>query len=392
MIDYNQIISRRVQTMQPSGIRKFFEMLGNRPDVISLTVGQPDFVTPFHIRQAGMRSIENGKTWYTENLGMRALREEISAYLLRRFSLRYDPCKEIMVTVGGSEAIDVALRTLIEPGDEVILPQPAFVCYRPLAELYGAKIVSIETQQKDAYKLTPAALRQAITPHTKLLVLPYPNNPTGAILTREELCALADVLCGTNVMVLADEIYAELTYGMQHASIASIDGMWERTVLVSGFSKAWAMTGWRLGYLCAPREIISQIYKIHQYGIMCAPTASQFAAIEALRNGDEDVEQMKAQYNRRRVLLLDGLRDLGVSCFEPQGAFYAFPHIAPSGETSEQFCSRLLEQAGVAIVPGSAFGVGGEGCARISYAYSVSHIAQALERIAAFFERENKRG
>ena len=389
MIDYNQIISRRVQTMQPSGIRKFFEMLGNRPDVISLTVGQPDFVTPFHIRQAGMRSIENGKTWYTENLGMRALREEISAYLLRRFSLRYDPCKEIMVTVGGSEAIDVALRTLIEPGDEVILPQPAFVCYRPLAELYGAKIVSIETQQKDAYKLTPAALRQAITPHTKLLVLPYPNNPTGAILTREELCALADVLRGTNVMVLADEIYAELTYGMQHASIASIDGMWERTVLVSGFSKAWAMTGWRLGYLCAPREIISQIYKIHQYGIMCAPTSSQFAGLEALRNGDDDILMMKEEYLKRKNYIMSRLKEMNIPCYNPKGAFYCFLNISKFGYTSEQFALRLMKEAKVIIIPGTAFGERGEGFLRLSYAYSLDELKEALNRIEKFLKDNN---
>ena len=378
--------------MQPSGIRKFFEMLGDRPDVISLTVGQPDFVTPYHIREAAIRSIENGKTWYTANLGMPALREQISAYLARRFSLSYDAKKEILVSVGGSEAIDIALRALIEPGDEVILPLPAFVCYAPLAELYGAVVKKVITKEENAYKITPQELRAAITPRTKLLILPYPNNPTGAILTRQELQALADVLRGTNVMVLSDEIYAELTYGMQHTSIAAIDGMRERVILVSGFSKAWAMTGWRLGYLCAPREIVSQIYKIHQYGIMCAPTASQFAAIEAMKNGDEDVLRMTAEYNRRRIMILDAFQKIGIQCFEPQGAFYVFPHIAPPGQSSEQFCRRLLDEAGVAIVPGSAFGEGGEGCARISYAYSVSHISQALERIASFMEKEKARG
>lgn len=392
MIEYDKVIAGRVRTMQPSGIRKFFEMLGDRPDVISLTVGQPDFVTPYHIREAAIRSIENGKTWYTANLGMPALREQISAYLARRFSLSYDAEKEILVSVGGSEAIDIALRALIEPGDEVILPLPAFVCYAPLAELYGAVVKKVITKEENAYKITPQELRAAITPRTKLLILPYPNNPTGAILTRQELQALADVLRGTNVMVLSDEIYAELTYGMQHTSIAAIDGMRERVILVSGFSKAWAMTGWRLGYLCAPREIVSQIYKIHQYGIMCAPTASQFAAIEAMKNGDEDVLRMTAEYNRRRIMILDAFQKIGIQCFEPQGAFYVFPHIAPQGQSSEQFCRRLLDEAGVAIVPGSAFGEGGEGCARISYAYSVSHISQALERIASFMEKEKARG
>lgn len=392
MIEYDKVIAGRVRMMQPSGIRKFFEMLGDRPDVISLTVGQPDFVTPYHIREAAIRSVENGKTWYTANLGMPALREQISAYLARRFSLSYDAKKEILVSVGGSEAIDIALRALIEPGDEVILPLPAFVCYAPLAELYGAVVKKVITKEENAYKITPQELRAAITPRTKLLILPYPNNPTGAILTRQELQALADVLRGTNVMVLSDEIYAELTYGMQHTSIAAIDGMRERVILVSGFSKAWAMTGWRLGYLCAPREIVSQIYKIHQYGIMCAPTASQFAAIEAMKNGDEDVLRMTAEYNRRRIMILDAFQKIGIQCFEPQGAFYVFPHIAPPGQSSEQFCRRLLDEAGVAIVPGSAFGEGGEGCARISYAYSVSHISQALERIASFMEKEKARG
>lgn len=392
MIEYDKVIAGSVRMMQPSGIRKFFEMLGDRPDVISLTVGQPDFVTPYHIREAAIRSIENGKTWYTANLGMPALREQISAYLARRFSLSYDAKKEILVSVGGSEAIDIALRALIEPGDEVILPLPAFVCYAPLAELYGAVVKKVITKEENAYKITPQELRAAITPRTKLLILPYPNNPTGAILTRQELQALADVLRGTNVMVLSDEIYAELTYGMQHTSIAAIDGMRERVILVSGFSKAWAMTGWRLGYLCAPREIVSQIYKIHQYGIMCAPTASQFAAIEAMKNGDEDVLRMTAEYNRRRIMILDAFQKIGIQCFEPQGAFYVFPHIAPPGQSSEQFCRRLLDEAGVAIVPGSAFGEGGEGCARISYAYSVSHISQALERIASFMEKEKARG
>ena len=384
MIDYEKVLSERVRAMPPSGIRRFFEMLGDRQDVISLTVGQPDFVTPWHIREAGIRSIESGKTWYTANLGLPELRREIAAYLERRFRLSYDGASEIMVTVGGSEAIDTTLRALIEQGDEVILPQPSFVCYEPLARLYGAEVITVDTKEEDAFKLTPEQLAAAITPKTKLLILPYPNNPTGAILTEEELQGLASVLRNTDVMILSDEIYGELTYGRRHTSIAQIEGMRERTILCSGFSKAYAMTGWRLGYLAAPAPLMKQIYKIHQYGIMCASTASQFAAIEALRAGDEDIENMKAQYNRRRILLTEGLRELGFSCFEPEGAFYVFPGVAQNGESSETFCKRLLDEAGVAVVPGSAFGKCGDGYARISYAYSVDHIKEALERIEKF--------
>ena len=384
MIEYDKVIAGRVRMMQPSGIRKFFEMLGDRPDVISLTVGQPDFVTPYHIREAAIRSIENGKTWYTANLGMPALREQISAYLARRFSLSYDAKKEILVSVGGSEAIDIALRALIEPGDEVILPLPAFVCYAPLAELYGAVVKKVITKEENAYKITPQELRAAITPRTKLLILPYPNNPTGAILTRQELQALADVLRGTNVMVLSDEIYAELTYGMQHTSIAAIDGMRERVILVSGFSKAWAMTGWRLGYLCAPREIVSQIYKIHQYGIMCAPTASQFAAIEAMKNGDEDVLRMTAEYNRRRIMILDAFQKIGIQCFEPQGAFYVFPSIAPYRIPSGEFCRRMIREAGLAVTPGFCFG--SDQHIRLTYCYGDEALKEGLDRLAAFLQ------
>ena len=390
-MNYERVLCERVRKVPPSGIRRFFDIVSEMKDVISLGVGEPDFTTPWRCSDAAIYSLRTGHTHYTSNRGLKELTRLISEYEAR-FGVRYDPATEVMVTVGASEGIDLALRALIEPGDEVILPLPAFVCYAPLAELYGAVVKKVITKEENAYKITPQELRAAITPRTKLLILPYPNNPTGAILTRQELQALADVLRGTNVMVLSDEIYAELTYGMQHTSIAAIDGMRERVILVSGFSKAWAMTGWRLGYLCAPREIVSQIYKIHQYGIMCAPTASQFAAIEAMKNGDEDVLRMTAEYNRRRIMILEAFREIGIQCFEPQGAFYVFPHIAPPGQSSEQFCRRLLDEAGVAIVPGSAFGEGGEGCARISYAYSVSHISQALERIASFMEKEKARG
>lgn len=389
MLDYSKILSNKIVDIKPSGIRKFFDMLNGRDDVISLTVGQPDFPTPWHISEQAIKSIENNKTYYTANSGLLPLREAIADYLARRFSLSYYPENEIIVTVGGSEAIDVSFRALINPGDEVILPQPAFVCYEPIVELCGGKPIIVNTKAENNFKLTPAELKAAITDKTKLLVLPFPNNPTGAILTKEDLEGIAEVLRPTNIAVLSDEIYAELTYGKKHVSIASLDGMRERTIIASGFSKAYAMTGWRLGYLCAPKEIVTQMYKIHQYGIMCAPTASQFAGIEAMINGDDDIEYMKAQYNRRRVMLLDGFRDLGLPCFEPEGAFYAFPHITDEsfGMNSEEFCERLLNEAGVAIVPGSAFGACGEGFARVSYAYSVRHLEQALERMSEFLKK-----
>ena len=387
MVNYDSMLSRKIVKVKPSGIRKFFDMLNGMEDVISLTVGQPDFATPWHISEQAIRSIEANKTYYTANSGLLQLREAIARYLERRFALSYHPENEIIVTVGGSEAIDVAFRALIDPGDEVILPQPAFVCYEPIVELCGGKPVIINTKAENSFKLTPEELKAAITDKTKLLVLPFPNNPTGAIMTAQELEGIAAVLRGTNIAVLSDEIYAELTYGRKHASIAALDGMRERTVLVSGFSKAYAMTGWRLGYLCAPKEIVKQMYKIHQYGIMCAATASQFAGIEAMENGDEDIEYMKAEYNRRRVMLLEGFSSLGLSCFEPEGAFYAFPNIAVGGMDSETFCERLLHEAGVAIVPGTAFGKCGEGFARVSYAYSVRHIEQALERMDDFLKK-----
>ncbi|MCR5683125.1 MAG: aminotransferase class I/II-fold pyridoxal phosphate-dependent enzyme [Clostridiales bacterium] len=383
-MDYERILSRTAQEIKPSGIRKFFDLLGDMKDVIALTVGQPDFVTPWHIRVSAIESLEKGKTYYTSNSGTLELRTEIAAYTARRFGLTYDPKDEIIVTVGGSEAIDIAMRAIVNPGDEVIVAQPSFVCYGPIASLAGGTPVFLETREKDCFKLTPEALRAAITPKTKLLVLPFPNNPTGAIMTAEDLEGIAEILRGTDIMVLSDEIYCELTYGREHVSIASLDGMRERTVIVNGFSKTYAMTGWRMGYTLAPREISKQMLKIHQYAIMCAPSAPQFAALEALRNGDEDVAMMRAEYNRRRRYLVGGLRGMGIDCFQPEGAFYVYPNISRFGLSSEEFCQKLLYEGGVAIVPGTAFGDCGEGFARISYAYSVEHIAKALDRIEKF--------
>ena len=390
MIDYASLIPSHVQDIKPSGIRKFFDLVSSNPQAISLTVGEPDFVTPWHIRMAGIDSLEKGKTYYTANAGLAELRQEIAGYLDRRFGVKYDPMKEIIVTVGGSEAIDITFRSLLEPGDEVIIPQPAFVCYEPLARMAGGVPVIIETKEENNFKLTAAELRAALTPKTKLLVLPYPNNPTGAIMTKEDLVALEEVLRGTNVLILSDEIYAELTYGREHCSCAAVPGLTERTILASGFSKAYAMTGWRMGYLCAPAPLAAQMLKLHQFGIMSAPTTAQFAAIEAMRNGDEDVAMMRAEYNRRRRYLTSGLRALGMPCFEPEGAFYVFPNISGFGLTSEQFCQRLLTEFDVAIVPGGAFGACGEGFARISYAYSVEHISKALDRMEAFVKTLRK--
>ncbi|MBQ7386835.1 MAG: aminotransferase class I/II-fold pyridoxal phosphate-dependent enzyme [Clostridia bacterium] len=386
-MDYTSMISDTLKDIKPSGIRKFFDLLSNMQDVTALTVGQPDFVTPWHIREAAITSLEEGKTYYTSNAGTVELREAISRYMERRFSLKYNAKSEIFVTVGGSEAIDVAIRALVNPGDEVILPTPSFVCYGPIAKMAGATVVEVPTYARDGFKLTPDALRAAITPKTKLLILPYPGNPTGAVLRREELLAIAEVLRGTNIAVLSDEIYAELTYGERHVSIASIDGMWERTILVSGFSKAYAMTGWRLGYVCAPAPLLSQMLKLHQYAIMCAPTASQFAAVEAMERGDSDVSEMCAEYNRRRAFIYEGLRDIGLDAVLPEGAFYIFPSIERFGLSSEEFCERLLYEEKCAIVPGTAFGEVGEGFARISYAYSTRHIAEALEKIERFIRK-----
>lgn len=391
MINYDNVLSTRAAGIKPSGIRKFFDLLDGRDDVISLTVGQPDFVTPWHIREKAIRSIEDGKTYYTANSGLPELRRAIADYLNRRFSLSYDSKNEIIVTVGGSEAIDMAMRAIIDPGDEVIIPMPSYVCYEPMTQLLGAVPVTINTKSENAFKLTAQELKKAITPRTKALILPFPNNPTGAVLDAEDVKEIAEVLKNTDIAVISDEIYAELTYGRRHVSIASVPGMRERTVLVSGVSKAYAMTGWRLGYIVAPKEITRQILKIHQYAIMCAPTASQFAAVEAFDNSDEDIEYMRAQYNRRRTMLLEGLETIGLPCFEPRGAFYVFPQVTQDCKmTSEEFCNRLLNENSLAIVPGTAFGECGEGFARLSYAYSVKHIAGALERLEDFVKKIEK--
>ena len=387
MIDYTNILSQRVQKLKPSGIRKFFDMLGDMDDVISLTVGQPDFQTPWHIREVGIETLEKGGSYYTSNSGLFTLREEISKYLNRRFNLSYDPKDEIIVTIGGSEAIAVSLRALIDPGDEVIITSPCFVCYEPDVIMAGGVPVILNTEEKDKFKLTPEKLESAITEKTKLLILPFPNNPTGAVMTRQELEAVAKIIIKHNLVVLSDEIYAELTYGFKHTSIAEINGMRERTVLVNGLSKSYAMTGWRIGYVCAPKELERQILKLHQFEIMCAPTVSQYAATEAVKNGDDDIEYMKAEYNRRRNFIVKGLRDIGLSCFEPEGAFYVFPCISGFGLTSEDFCEKLLFEGKVAIVPGTAFGECGEGFARISYAYSVEHIEASLEKMDKYLRK-----
>ena len=387
MIDYSKVLSGKVVEMKPSGIRKFFDILNEVPGVISLTVGEPDFKTPWHVREAAISSLEKGKTAYTSNTGLLEFRKQISSYLERRFDVSYDPSNEMIITVGGSEAIDLAIRAIVEPGDEVLIVEPAYVCYVPMTELSGGVPVVIPTRVEDKFKLTPELLRKYITPKTKMLILPYPNNPTGAIMTEEDLRKIADVIKDTNIVVLTDEIYGELTYGRRHFSFAAIPEMWDRTIYVGGFSKSYAMTGWRLGYVCAPKEITKQMLKIHQYAIMCAPTMSQYAGIEAVMNGDEDIEYMKDCYNQRRRMLLSGLNEIGLSCFEPEGAFYVFPRIGEYGLSSDEFCERLLYEEKCAIVPGNAFGASGEGFARISYAYSVEHISRAIDRIDKFLKR-----
>ena len=384
MINYQDLFSRSAAGLKPSGIRKFFSIAAEMENVISLGVGEPDFKTPWVIRKAGMDSLDRGNTWYTANSGLVALQEEITKYLSRRFDLQYDT-KEVLVTVGGSEAIDLAVRAFINPGDEVLLPEPCFVAYAAIVELCGGVVVPIITRQEDEFRLTAQALRDAITPQTKMLVFPFPSNPTGGVMPRENLLEIAEVLHGTDIMVLSDEIYAELNYGENHVSIASLDeDMHARTVVVNGFSKAYAMTGWRLGYAAAPQPIIDVMYKIHQYAIMCAPTTSQYAAIEALRSCDDEVAKMVASYNTRRRLMVSRLNEIGLSCFDPGGAFYAFPSIQSTGMTSLEFCEKLLQAERVALVPGSAFGAGGEGFVRICYAYSMEHIMEALKRIERF--------
>jgi len=386
-VNINDVISTRAASIPPSGIRKFFDIVSEMKDAISLGVGEPDFVTPWHIRESGIYSLEKGSTHYSSNTGVLELRQEISKYLTRKFNIEYDPTNQIIVTVGGSEAIDIAMRSVINPGDEVLIPEPSFVCYKPCTVLAGGVPVPITTTAKDNFKLTPEALKAAITPKTKLLVLPYPNNPTGGVMEKEDLEKIAAVLRDTNIVVLSDEIYAELTYGHKHVSIASLPGMYERTVIVSGFSKAYAMTGWRLGYVTGPKELISVMLKIHQYAIMCAPTTSQYAAIDALRNGDEDIDYMREEYDNRRRLVIKSFREMGLDCFEATGAFYVFPSIKSTGMTSQDFCEKLLNDQKVAVVPGDAFGESGEGHIRASYCYSIKNLTTALERIDRFINK-----
>ncbi len=386
MIDYSKILNPTVVEMKPSGIRRFFDLAAEMDDVISLGVGEPDFKTPWAIRNAGIEALEKSRTRYTANSGMIQLRAEIAAWLSRKYGLEYEPEKEILLTVGGSEAIDAAIRATVKEGDEVIIIQPSYVCYEPMTRLSGGVPVIIETKAEDSFRVTAEQLKNAISEKTKLLILPYPCNPTGAVMGKEDLEAIAEVLRGTDILVVSDEIYSELTFGTTHVSPASIEGMKERTIVVNGFSKAFSMTGWRLGFACGPREIMQQIIKIHQYAIMCAPTVSQYAAIEALKNCDEAVEEMKAEYNRRRRLIVDGFNRIGLTCREPKGAFYAFPCISSTGLTSEEFCEKLLYSKKVAVVPGPAFGKGGEGFVRASYCYSTEHILEAIRRIGEFVE------
>ena len=387
MVDYEQLLSDRVKIVKPSGIRRFFDAAAAMPDAISLGVGEPDFETPWQIRRAGIQSLEKGQTFYTSNWGLAELRSQIAGLARRKYQLCYDADKEILVTVGGSEAIDNAIRALVNPGDEVLIPEPSFVCYTPLTQMAGGTPVPLPTLAKDQFKRTPDRLRAAITPRTKLLILPYPNNPTGAIMTRDELEAVAAVLRDTNIIVISDEIYCSLTYGAApHVCFAELDGMRERTIVVDGFSKSYAMTGWRLGWAMGPKELMRHICKIHQFGIMSAPTTAQFAGIEAIRTGEDDIERMRTQYDIRRRYLLGELRSMGLTCFEPQGAFYAFPSIASTGLSSEAFCERLLHEQQVAVVPGSAFGKSGDGHVRISYSYSMNHLREACFRMRKFLQ------
>ena len=380
-------LNKIITSIPPSGIRKFFDIANEMQDVISLGVGEPDFDTPWHIREEGIYSLEKGRTFYTANAGLRDLRVEIHNYLERRCHVSYDPDKEIVVTVGGSEGIDIAMRAMLDPGDEVLIPQPCYVSYVPCAVLAGGVPVAIELEEKDQFCLTPEKLLEKITPKTKLLVLPFPNNPTGAVMNHRQLEEIAKIVIEHDLFVLSDEIYSELTYGEEeHVTIASLPGMQERTVLINGFSKAFAMTGWRLGYACGPAEIIEQMTKLHQYAIMCAPTLSQYGAIEAVKNSDEEVENMVKQYNQRRRFLLSELERLGLDCFEPGGAFYVFPSIKKTGMTSEEFATKLLESQKLAVVPGNAFGRSGEGFIRISYAYSIDNLKEGIRRIEEFLK------
>ena len=379
-----EMLSAKVRGIAPSGIRKFFDIVNEMPDAISLGVGEPDFDTPWHIRTAGIESLERGRTFYTSNSGLMPLRQEICAYLKRRVNVSYDPASETLITIGGSEAVDIALRELLDPGDEVLIPQPSYVSYLPCTVLADGKPVTIELKEENAFKLTREELLSAITPKTKVLILPFPNNPTGAVMGKEELEALTDVIIEKDLFVISDEIYSELSYHGDHVTIASLPGMQERTLLINGFSKAYAMTGWRLGYACGPAWLLREMTKIHQFAIMCAPTTSQYAAVDALRNGDKDVEMMRDAYDQRRRYLMKRFEEMGLPCFEPHGAFYCFPNIQKYGMTSEDFATRLLEEEKVAVVPGTAFGDCGEGFLRISYAYSLDSLKEALARIENF--------
>ena len=391
MIDYSTLINKKLSGIKPSGIRRFFDIANEMDHVISLSIGEPDFTTPWHVRQEGIESLRKGHTWYAPNSGFAELRSQISNYYARRFNVEYNPDNEVLVTVGGSEAIDICLRALIEEGDEVLVPQPAFVCYEPLTVVAGGTPVIIETKAENGFRLTAAELEAKITPKTKLLILPFPNNPTGAVMRREHLEEIARVIEKHNILVLSDEIYGELTYGKErHVSFADIKGMKERTIVVSGFSKAYAMTGWRLGYALGPAPVISMMTKLHQYAIMCAPSTAQYAAIEALKHGDSDIEHMREEYDIRRRLIVDEFCRMGLTCFEPEGAFYVFPSIKISGMDSETFCEKLIYSQKVAIVPGTAFGDCGEGFARVSYSYSLKHIQEALVRIEKFLNENGR--
>ncbi len=386
-MDYNKVLSSRLKNIKPSGIRKFFDLLSGRDDVISLGIGEPDFVTPWHIRDAGIYSLEKGYTHYTPNAGTMELRTAISKYLARKFKLNYAANGEILVTVGGSEAIDASLRALVENGDEVLVPEPSFVCYGPMATLAGATPVPVPTYKENNFKLTDEDLRGKITSKSKVLILPYPCNPTGAIMTYDELSAIAKVVIENDLIVISDEIYSELTYDGEHVSPATLPGMRERTIVINGFSKSYAMTGWRLGYACGPKELIAPMTLIHQYAIMSAPTTAQYAAVEALNNGDDDIAEMREEYNHRRRVICDRLNSLGLTCFEPKGAFYVFPSIEITGLSSEEFCERLLMEHGVAVIPGNAFGDCGEGFVRCCYASSMRDLTEALARIEAFLKK-----
>ena len=391
MIDLNKLVNPTVDALPPSGIRKFFDIVAEMKDASSLGVGERDFVTPWAIREAGIYSLEKGQTHYTANAGLMELRQEICTYMKRKYNVSYNAKTDVLVTVGGSEAIDAMIRCVVKPGDEVLIPEPCFVCYKPCTIMAGGVPVPIVTKEEDNFRLLPEQLKEKITDKTKLLILPFPNNPTGGVMSRADLEAIADVLRDTNILVLSDEIYGELNYGEEkHTPFSAIDGMWERTVVVNGFSKAFAMTGWRLGYAIGPEKIISLMTKVHQYGIMSSPTTSQYAAIEALRNCDTDVEEMVREYNYRRRFIVDGFRKMGLSCFEPLGAFYVFPCIKSTGMTSQEFCEKLLQEEKVAVVPGNAFGESGEGFIRCSYAYSIENIQEALRRIEMFVQRHKK--